>query len=533
MSGFSNAVDIANRGLQHIGVERIDATAGFTEDSKQAAECSFVYPKLRQAELRRNYWRFAIKKTALRPVDDMTKFLKPSLWSAQTTYYRGSIVADDSGTLWISNTPDNLNNDPQNTSLWDLYFGPLSVHPYDPTTSYFSGELVYAAPGDGTYSVFMALESTVVDNPQVPREWGSAVIYDKNQVVEFAPAWAAGTTYAQGAMVTYTDGLTYVSLTAGNIGNIPKGDTTHWIALPTTLDSSTAAAILEWDVATTYSKNDFVDVNGTRYLSIIDANLANPPATSAADWVALTGGVIYSSLIDLNLNNEPDLAPAIWDAATTYASGTKVGGSDGVIYQSTVSGNIGHDPTTDGGAHWTNTDVLNPWTSRAADLPGTGSLKWLKLPSPVLSDLMVQYPLGSGPLSQTITNNIYRLPANYLREAPQQPKAGSTSLLGAPSNLVYDDWEFDGPFVVTACTTPIVFRFVADVADVTAMDPMFCEGLAARIGMEVCEPLAQSTAKKQAAASEYQKFMGEARLVGSIEEGPVEQPLDDLLACRL
>src|SRR5690242_2556691 len=117
MTEFTSAVDIANRGLDHIGQPPIDATAGFTEDSKAAEICGRVYGKLRQAELRRNFWRFAIKKTALRPVDGTTKFLKPSLWSAQTTYFRGSIVADAGGTLWISNIPDNLGNDPQNTSF--------------------------------------------------------------------------------------------------------------------------------------------------------------------------------------------------------------------------------------------------------------------------------------------------------------------------------------------------------------------------------------------------------------------------------
>jgi hypothetical protein len=65
------------------------------------------------------------------------------------------------------------------------------------------------------------------------------------------------------------------------------------------------------------------------------------------------------------------------------------------------------------------------------------------------------------------------------------------------------------------------------------MDDMFCEGLGARIGLAVCEPLTQSTAKTNTIAQEYQKFMSEARAVNGIETGAVEPPLDDYIACRM
>ena len=48
---------------------------------------------------------------------------------------------------------------------------------------------------------------------------------------------------------------------------------------------------------------------------------------------------------------------------------------------------------------------------------------------------------------------------------------------------------------------------------------MFCEGLAARIALEVCEPLTQSTAKLGAIAKVYQEWIDQARTVNAIEQG--------------
>src|SRR5262245_20614060 len=115
---FLTPVNIANRALQHCGAGRIDETQGFAEDSKNASECSFAYDKLRRAELRRNIWRFAIRRAVLRAIDTTTMLLAPALWVSSTTYFVGSIVSDETNALWISVVPDNLNNQPQNSLTW-------------------------------------------------------------------------------------------------------------------------------------------------------------------------------------------------------------------------------------------------------------------------------------------------------------------------------------------------------------------------------------------------------------------------------
>lgn len=430
---FFTPVDIANRALQHCGATRIDPTLGFSENSKNARETAFAYGKLRRAELRRNVWRFATRRAVLRPIGPSTLLLMPSLYAPGTTYFVGSIIADQTGNLWISRIPNNLGNDPQNTLAWEPYFGPLTVSLYDAGGGYQSGELVYTAAGDGTSRVYLSLQNNNNDNPAMPTAYDAAVTYFKNQVVTFS-------------------------------------------------------------------------------------------------------SVAYMSLIDLNTANQPDLAPALWDVGTTYASGDKVGASDGSIYKSIGSGNIGNDPVGDGGTNWTNTGVLNPWT--VVFVGGTGSVKWVQIggaefPYGVgLTTLNIVYPLGAGPATQSSTRNIYRLPSGYLREAPQNPESSGATWLGGPSGITYGDWVFEGDFLTSGDVGAISFRFVADVTDVRAMDDMFCEGLAARIGMEVCEPLTQSASKVGTIARIYDEWMSQARTVNGIETGSDDPPDDTYITVR-
>src|SRR5262245_60082133 len=128
---FRSPVDIANRALQHCGAEMIDQTLGFAENSKNARQTSFVYGKLRVAELRRNVWTFATRKAPIRSIDTNTLLLAPALWVSNTTYFIGSIVTDQNGTIWVSRLPNNLGNDPLLTLAWEPYFGPMTVMLYD------------------------------------------------------------------------------------------------------------------------------------------------------------------------------------------------------------------------------------------------------------------------------------------------------------------------------------------------------------------------------------------------------------------
>jgi hypothetical protein len=433
MAEFRSPVDIGNRALQHCGAERMGAD-GFSENSKRAQEVAFAYPKLREAELRRNVWTMACRRTMLRPIDDDTMLLDAAMWSETTTYFVGSIVADQYGNPWISKIPDNLNNDPLSTATpyWEPYFGPMTVALHDTGQSYFAGELVYTTPGDGTARIYLSLQSANEDTPGTATAYSATTVYSKNQVV-------------------------------------------------------------------TYSS------------------------------------VAYMSLINLNSGNTPSASPAAWAIGTTYGAGDAVAGSDGIKYTSIGAGNIGHDPTTDGGANWTNTGVLVPWTT--VFVGGSGSIKWLQIggaefPGGVgLSTLDITYPLGTGPSSQSSSANIFKLPAGFLRFANQNPKQGAT-WLGSGNGVTYNDWVVENGWLLSAESGVIPLRFVANLTDVSRMDPMFCEGLAARVALEVCEPITQSTAKLATIAKVYDTFMTEARTVNAIEQGPDDPPQDDFLTVR-
>ena len=379
-------LDIANRALDHIGATPITS---FTQDVKAAQRVSSVYDKVRDAELRRNVWRFAIRKVALRAVDTTTVFLVPSAYVAADTYPQSSIVTFNNIT-YISAQYVPINTPPgnPNEAFWWVYFGPLTVQPWNPSplvvptpVTYYAGELVYNLVGT-TVNVYQCLTTgTLADPTAAP------------------PLWLATTTYDIGDTVT--------------------------------------------------------------------------------DAFA----VVWQSKIDLNLNNAP-VAGIAWQLVPADQPAQEVGQD------------------------------------------------WLQINATVRSQRF-QYPIGSGPRNQSTTRNAFRLPSGYLREAPQDPKAGAVSYLGMPSGLPQDDWEFEGDFIVTRDVVVIVLRFVADIQDVTRMDPMFCEGLAARMGLELCEPLTQSSEKLQAIGSIYKLTMGEARAVNGIETGPTEAPLDDYIATRI
>lgn len=377
MAEYRTPIDIANRALDHCGVPSIVA---FTDDSKAADRTNSVYDKLRLAELRRNVWRFAIRKMALRAIDTTTMVLVPTAYDATKTYPQGSIVTISNAIyLAIQAVPVSTTPGAPNEAYWAVYFGPLTVNLYDSEISYYTGELVYNVVGT-TVSIYQCLNTGTEEDP--------------------------------------------------------------------------TAAPADWDADTTY-------------------NIGDTATYSAAIW---------QSKIDLNTNNIPAVGPN-WQSVPAGQGATQ----------------IGQD--------------------------------WIQINSTVRFHRF-QYPLGAGPRRQNSSRNIFNLPSGFLREAPQDPKAGAVSYLGAPGNMASDDWEFESTFITSMDSEVIVLRFVADIQDVTLMDPMFCEGLGARIGLEICEPLTQSDSKLSTISSIYKTMMGDARAVNGVETGPIEPPLDDYIACR-
>ncbi len=360
-----------------------------------------------------------------------------------------------------------------------------------------------------------------------------------NTTFLLSPAqWNAGIQYLPGSVVADVNGQLWVSNQANNIGNDPNS-TNVWDSY---FGSMTVDAF-DTTGGTAYFAGDLVYVQNSNssyniYLSLQNQNTEVPStadawsatATYQQDVTVTFGGQQWRSLIALNTNNSPAAGPQNWVATQTYAAAAIVTGTDGFIYSSVGNGNLGNNPVTDSGANWTNTNTPNAWAVTPT-IPVSSSL-WVPLYASLTSFNFV-YPIGFGPSSQTLTKNIFRLPAGYLREAPQDPKAGIYSFLGGPTYNMQNDWLIEGKFLLSQVGTPIIFRFIADVTKVSDMDDMFCECFAARIALETCETITNSNTKKQTINNDYIKFRGEAITVNGIEVGPVEPPEDSYITCRL
>lgn len=250
-----------------------------------------------------------------------------------------------------------------------------------------------------------------------------------------------------------------------------------------------------WDVGTTYFAGEMV---------------YSPEDDTYAVYLSLTSGN----------DADPTVVPA-YDATVLYRLGDTVTLA-AVVYQSNSILNVGKTPGVD--AEW----IAVP----GAQIGQRMGQNWLKLDGATLEDILIAYPLGAGPVRSGNTKNVFPLPYGFVREAPQAPRAGSQSFLGAPSGLDYNDWERENDFIVSSQRTPFVYRYVADIADVAAMDAMFCEGLATRIALEIVETLTQSDSKLKNIGAMYKQFMGEARIINAIEQGSDEPAEDDYITCR-
>lgn len=308
--------------------------------------------------------------------------------------------------------------------------------------------------------------------------------------------YAAGTTYSVGAIVQYpaSSGAYWISLAASNLGNTPGTPSTYGAVYWDQYFGPLTLAPFDDDI--TYYRGELVYI-----VDISDGTYD-----------------IYESLVDNNDSDPTDVDE--WSEDNRYDSGAVVS-YNGTNYQSLIAFNIGNQPDT----------ATSQWTSTVTNPAVSGS--WLAI-SATLSSVNIVYPLTSGPSSQSASRNAFRLPSGYLREAPQT-KTGRASWLGAPSGVQYNDWEFEGNYIVSSEPTIILFRFVTDMIDVTKMDDMFCEGLAARLALEAGPLLVPGkwTEYEPWVKGRYKEIMGEARTVNGIETGAADPPVDDYIRVRL
>lgn len=237
---------------------------------------------------------------------------------------------------------------------------------------------------------------------------------------------------------------------------------------------------------------------------------------------------------------------ATYAAGTTYGAGDVVADSNGFLWLSRKATNLANTPGLEGvnpywvpyfgptmaQSHDTAVSYLPGdvvWVSTAAylciaahsnQLPPNVTY-WRAITSATVAAVVTLAPYGYERNASTL-RKIYRLPANWLRMAPQDPKMASGATQTLTAGMAFNDWEVEEPFLMTADTSPFVLRFVADQTDVPAMHPLFCEVWAARMAIELADSLTQSQEKMAAVAALYQRYMDNAQVLAAVEAGSTE-----------
>jgi hypothetical protein len=343
----------------------------------------------------------------------------------------------------------------------------------------------------------------------------------------FVPAaWSASVVYGFGDIVNYS-GLLYVSQDWPTPG-IPPDVTPVWAPYfgPMTISSwedptgtsttSPNAGYYAGELVYTPATENYVI-----YVSLANSNTDTPG--DFPDWAASTiykrGDTlmyptqrVFSEPGDIPVFSEPGDIP-VYSAATGP-------------WQSQKDLNLGIIPGSDP-TSW----VLISDTGQTDYQTGT---KWLRLDS-TLRGLGIVYPLGVGPVTDTQTRNIYRLPNGYLRHAPDQVNPNEIMRVMGVVSAAPSDAQFENGYMVTSEVKTVMIRFVADMTDVTQMDNLFCEGLAARIALDVGPvilPKEERTSTLMRVARRYKDVIADARAVDAVERGASAQPQSQYVSVR-
>jgi len=235
-----------------------------------------------------------------------------------------------------------------------------------------------------------------------------------------------------------------------------------------------------YSAATTYATGDVISYGNILWISQAETNLANTPGAAgmSAKWVPYFGSTVAQS----------------YSSSVQYYPGD-VAFTSAVVY-------IAVAPS------------LNQ--AQAAN-----TTYWHVMAGATKSTIIQTSPLGYEK-NPTTLRKVYRLPANYLRMAPQDPKGAGIEQQNVGAGMQYNDWEVEAGYLFTADSSPFVMRFVADQVDVSTMDPLLCQAWGTRLALVMCETTTQSPQKKQEVRDEYTRVINLAKMVNAVEAGTTE-----------
>lgn len=126
----------------------------------------------------------------------------------------------------------------------------------------------------------------------------------------------------------------------------------------------------------------------------------------------------------------------------------------------------------------------------------------------------------------------YQLPSDFLRLANIRD-AWVASALNDYKSIEDLPFSIEGQKILTDLPAPLLIRYQYRVTDPAQFDACFVESLACRLAVELCEPLTQSSTKRQQAQDEYKESIKVALMANAIERPPVPMPDDSWIIGRL
>ncbi len=236
-----------------------------------------------------------------------------------------------------------------------------------------------------------------------------------------------------------------------------------------------------WSNASPYAAGSIVSYSAGLWVALA-STIAGQAPTSGFPWVEYTGATSVPSY-----------------AAGVYYAGELVAYNGGV-YLSLVNQN--------------------------AVVPA-GAPNWAIVTTATATPIVLLSPLPyTTNLLPSSSKNLYALPPAYLRNMMQDPKAAGTPAQITTGGAQALDYEIEQGYLLTAAAGPIVFRYGADLQLVPWFDDMFCEVLAARVALELCETLTQNPQKFQSCEHLYDEAVANAIRVNAIEAGSTEPDTD-------
>jgi hypothetical protein len=91
----------------------------------------------------------------------------------------------------------------------------------------------------------------------------------------------------------------------------------------------------------------------------------------------------------------------------------------------------------------------------------------------------------------------------------------------------------EGKRILTNLPAPLAIRYLADITDAASFDSAFVEALAARLAVECCEAITESSQKLQDARLAYRLAIREAGMANAFEKSPEYMAEDSWVTSRL